>query len=257
HHRLDFQAKDRSHERELGNDKELRRHRDEQARALHTKMSEISKTFDGAYGDRRCQEVLGFGEGLRPEPEQMLELPAQALERLQAPDFALPEPHLGGVDLSIDDLTAQLAGPHADLAAAITALDSEKDKFDASGIAKRESERRLNEVTVRHARLVEELYRIGGFREYADRLRPRARRARREDEVDTAASTQTADEGRTGDDISSAPGSDPDTAPDGGSAEGGARPTDTRPAGVDGARQDGETTGPAVDQTTALAATNS
>lgn len=188
-HRLDFQAKDRAHEKELGNDKELRRRRDSQARALHSKMSDISKTFDGAYGEGRCQEILGFGVGLRPEPEQMLELSGQALERLQAPDFAFPTLQLDGVALDAENLRAQLATPHTDLAAAIQALDAEKDKFDASGVAKRAAEENLQGVTGRHARLVEELYRIAGFGEYADRLRPSTHRSKsfRQDDDEASA----------------------------------------------------------------------
>lgn len=178
HLRLDFQHKDRAHEAERNNDFELRRVRDAATDALHAKMGEITKTFDGTYGAGRCQETLGFGTGLRKEPEQMYELAEKAIEKLSAPDFAFPSPVLSGVALEAKDLEEQLAGPLENLEGAIAALDAEKDKFDASVMEKQDSEQALLAGTVRHGRLLEELYRIAGYSALAERLRPSSRQAK-------------------------------------------------------------------------------
>ncbi len=178
HLRLDFQQKDRAHEAEQSNDSELRRVRDAATDGLHTKMGEIIKTFDGTYGPGRCQETLGFGIGLRKEPEQIYELAAKAIDLLSAPGFEFPSPELSGVELKAEDLRQQLAEPFKDLKGAIAALDAEKDKFDATVIAKQDADKALATGSVRHGRLIEELYKIAGHPALAERLRPSSRRGK-------------------------------------------------------------------------------
>lgn len=201
HLRLELQTRDRAHEAELQNDKELRRVRDEAARKLHAKLGEICNTVDGTYGKGRCEELLGFSTGLRPEPEQMLEVAEKAVERLSAPSFRLPSPQLDGVELEIDSLKDELVDPLTDLATAIKALDREKDKFDATVTAKKEAFKAHHQAYVRLSRLLEELYRIAGHPDLADRLRPPSHRAKgtQADEAgtdgDTSSDAATATDG--------------------------------------------------------------
>ncbi len=171
-HRLELQDKDRAHLKEVDNDKILRRVRDGAGGRLFKKMGEIVRTIDGAYIAGRCQELLGFGAGLANEPEQVAEGAEKAIERIDAPGFAFPETDLDGVDLGVEDIRKQLAEPYTDLGTAIAALDAEKDKFDATVTAKQAAARDLNSAYVRHSRLSEELYRISGHDELANRLRP-------------------------------------------------------------------------------------
>lgn len=177
-HRLELQDKDRAHLKEVDNDKALRRVRDDATGQLFKKMGEIVRTVDGAYIAGRCQELLGFGTGLANEPEQVAEGAEKAIERIDAPGFAFPEPELDGFDLSVEDIRQQLVEPYTGLASAIFALDSEKDKFDATVTAKQSAARAFNGVYVRHSRFTEELYRISGHDELADRLRPVSHRSK-------------------------------------------------------------------------------
>ena len=180
--RLDFQVKDRARLAEEAGDAELRRIRERATGALHTKMREINRTFDGSYGPSRCQELLGFGDELRREPEQIYEQAESAIDVLSAPGFELPPPVLEGVTLTVDDLLTQLAGPFTELATAIAALDAEKNKLDATVTVRQDAEQALTQGTSWHGAALENLYKLAGQEGLAERLRPRRRAKKAEAE---------------------------------------------------------------------------
>jgi len=167
-----LEAADWAHLDEEVNDRALRRERDQAASKVHRKMVEISATLNGAYGPYVAEEILGLGSGMRPRPEEMLELSRKAISKLDNPGLELPPSQLDGVDLSLDAFKQQIL-EHLDvLQPTILALSTEGRKFDETLKAKREAITEFDKVYVQCVRLLDAFYRLSGNDLLADRIRP-------------------------------------------------------------------------------------
>ena len=176
HERTELEAADWAHLHEEANDRSLRRVRNEAARKLYAKFVEMSGTLDSAYGPGSSEEVLGLGKGMRPLPEQMLELARKAVAKLDDPDFELPAAQLDGVELSTESFRSQIMEHLEPLEAAIDNLAAEKANFYGTLKAKRDALASFDRVYVQGTKVLEGYYRLTGNDLWADTLRLTARR---------------------------------------------------------------------------------
>ena len=110
---------DEAHLRELGDDRDPRRRRDDAAQALYDKLIQLRGALTSLFGLDRGNELLGI-EGPTPRDPRLLHRHAtRALEQLRAPDPELPTQELNGIQLDRDALAAELQPATDELAAAI------------------------------------------------------------------------------------------------------------------------------------------
>lgn len=162
---------DHSHLEELDDDQEPRLLRRQAADALYTKLVEVRELLRGVFGFERANALVGITGETPLDPVTLHRQGASALERLRAPDPELPPQRLSGLQLDRDALADELQ-PLVDELGRI--LEDVKREVREREITKRRRDEALAsfDSTARAvARIQMGLDEIGGFSDYAERIR--------------------------------------------------------------------------------------
>lgn len=216
-----LESADDLHLAEVANDSRLRRLRDEATRQLHAALLGISNTIDNTYEPGTAEEALGLGTGLRPFPDQTLEIARRAADRLADPEFAFPDPGLRGIGLDPAELRAEIETPLAALGRVLDDLSEEKKKFDRTLQAKILAMRAYDRAFSQVATCLQAMFRMADEDMLAERIRPTVPQAASPDGEDDEAPDEPEEGSDENDDPqpdASADGDDDDGHGDAGAA---------------------------------------
>lgn len=162
---------DEAHLRELGDDRDPRRQRDDAAQALYDKLIQLRGALTSLFGLDRGNELLGI-EGPTPRDPRLLHRHAtRALEQLRAPDPELPAQELNGIQLDRDALAAELQPATDELAAAIEDVNRELREAETTQGVKDKAVEEFDQVVGGIARMLIGADTIAGFPNYSQRIR--------------------------------------------------------------------------------------
>jgi len=162
---------DEAHLRELGDDRDPRRRRNDAAEVLYDKLIQMRTTLTGLFGEEQGNELLGI-EGRTPrDPLALHRHATRALEQLRAPDPELPARQLNGIQLDRDALAAELQPATDELAAAIQDVTRELREAETTQGVKDKAVEEFDQVVGGIARMLIGADTIAGFPNYSQRIR--------------------------------------------------------------------------------------
>jgi hypothetical protein len=178
HHQRELVLKDEAHLAELSDGAGARDRRDRAAAALLGLLVTLRATCRGAFGWRNADRLLGLGGAMTRDPVVLARKGHRVLEVLRSEAFQLPPPRLPGLLLDVSGWGTQLEEPLLELEAALDEVARDRRRAETTLVAKQEAMADYDRFFRQVSRLLEDLCRLGGLDDLADRLRPSRRSAR-------------------------------------------------------------------------------
>lgn len=163
--------------RELHDDGENRRLRDEALAAAYERAVAARKVMEGALGVDKALEVLGFDGPTPSEPALLIQRMEEAVGRLSDPALVAQLDGLKVAGMSQDwgALADSLDEARARLEERLEIAASESSERAAAIVAREAARTRFNDFVVGFSRILDGIYVVAGQRELAGRLRPTLR----------------------------------------------------------------------------------
>ncbi|ACY17683.1 hypothetical protein [Haliangium ochraceum] len=169
----DMVAADQTHEAEKADDAVLRTELDDANEALYRELSDLRAGLDAAFGPEVAARVGLHSSALR-DSSKLLELGRRV--RASLPDLAGLTNMRRGMSYDSQSCIEPIDSALSRLERAHAALERERHDLSASQIARSQAVAVHDTRFVLVARTLESLFRLAGFDELADRVRPSARR---------------------------------------------------------------------------------
>ena len=163
--------------RELHDDGENRRLRDEALAAAYERAVAVRKVMEGALGVDKALEVLGFDGPTPQEPALLIQRMEEAVGRLSDPGLVAQLDGLKVAGMSQDwgALADWLEEARARLEERLEIAASESSERAAAIVAREAARTRFNDFVVGFSRILDGIYVVAGQRELVSRLRPTLR----------------------------------------------------------------------------------
>ena len=162
---------DELHFKELDDDDEPRRRRDEATEALYDTMVAIRDQLTATFGADRGAALLGVDGRTSLDPLKLFRQASRALERLNDDSVELPPARLAGVDLDLATLAGQLQPALDELRLALATVDREQRETETT---LQEKDRALDAFDVAVSstgRILTAFDDLAGFPAYSDKIR--------------------------------------------------------------------------------------
>ncbi len=163
-----------AHEQEGLDDAEPRRVRDTLETDARAQISGLRKVVEGLYGDAGLR-ALGFGEPLPPTPDQLAAYGTTVANALARKDLVLvPLRKSKAATFDAAIVATELKEVLGPLEAALGVVSNEANELDGTKVRKDQAMAAHNVAFTRITAIVEQMARLAGLNELADRLRPSA-----------------------------------------------------------------------------------
>ncbi len=164
-------SKDKGFKDELDRGGSVRLRRDKAAQAVREALARIRSAVDGVYGKKTAIKVLTFDGRTGNRPELLLLKAQRVLQRLEDETFDLPGAQVPGFALDTRPWRDLLAGPAAELEAALTELSRGHGKKASRVAGKQLSLKEFDRLHQCSARLFHYLLKYAGRPELTARVR--------------------------------------------------------------------------------------
>jgi len=174
-------AADDAHLKELDDDPEPRRRRDAVAAQGYTEVTRLRTVARGLYGSDVAAELLGVDGKTSTDPLLLHRQAVRILQRFTDPETVFPPIEVVGAQLSREEWAEQLGPEVESLGAALDEVHRQHKAAESTLIAKKEAQEEFDRTYQGVARTVEGVFGMAGLKELADRVRPRRRKALRQE----------------------------------------------------------------------------
>jgi hypothetical protein len=162
---------DELHFKELDDDQEPRRRRDEATQAVYDTLVAIRDSLTAAFGADRGAELLGVEGRTSLDPLTLFRQASRALERLTDESLELPPARLAGVDLDLATLAGQLQPALDELGQSLTTVDRELRETETTILEKDKALDAFDTAVSSIGRMLTACDDLAGFPAYSDKIR--------------------------------------------------------------------------------------
>ena len=161
-----------SHRDALRTAKKLRDRRDEQKEILYTKLLQIRKTFEDAFGQGKAETYLGLEPKLaKVEAEVLRRHAEETIGILSREDFVTPEPIIKGIWEDSASYAEQIRASFDPFMATLDEIESHKRETERAQVQKTDLLEIVENRLTWSTRFFEAIYHLAGRSSHAARLR--------------------------------------------------------------------------------------
>jgi len=176
---------DESHDRELRDDDEPRRLRDQAAARLYSTLVGIRQAVLAGFGPEQLKKLLGYAGSTPADPLLLHRFASRALDLLRTPPDQPPPARFAAVQVDLVSLADELQPALDQLTAALREVDDENRQAESTRRAKDLELDAFDAAVAGIGRVVIGFDELAGFPQFADRIRltlPNRRRRGTSDE---------------------------------------------------------------------------
>lgn len=164
-------AADEAHLRELRDDDDPRRRRDEAADFLYSTLSGIREAVSSAFGEEHVKALVGYVGSTPSDPLTLHRVARRALELLRQPESAIPSPRFTGMAVDLTALAEELQPALDGLTQALAEVDTELRETETTLRLKDTALDALDRAIAGAGRMLIGCNELAGRSEYGDRIR--------------------------------------------------------------------------------------